>query len=436
MFINSDSEANDKSADPISPELLPRTSAVTDSGELSIGGVMVSEMVQNFGTPLFIYDEEHLRQNIAEAKASFPGGTAYASKAFLCKAMAELISEYGVNIDVSSMGEMYIALHSGIPAGNIVLHGNNKSLDEINFAVRNGIKIIVDSFDEINNLESLLADAKLKCRVLIRVTPGVEAHTHEFIKTGHEDSKFGFPLGEDMATLAIERLRSIPGVDLLGLHNHIGSQIFELQPYAEAMAVVAPMVQKYDFSELCVGGGLGVAYMANEHAPSISQWADLVMRAAQDVGIAKDVSITSEPGRSIVAQAAITCYRVGTIKRVPQVRTYLAVDGGMSDNPRPVLYGSGYEVFLPSDIRAERQARVRVVGKHCESGDILVANATVPDSVKVGDIIATPVTGAYGYSMASHYNRLQRPAVVFVRDNDVRLVCRRESLEDLLRFDV
>jgi diaminopimelate decarboxylase len=160
------------------------------------------------------------------------------------------------------------------------------------------------------------------------------------------------------------------------------------------------------------------------------------MQAAQDVGIAKDVSITSEPGRSIVAQAAITCYRVGTIKRVPQVRTYLAVDGGMSDNPRPVLYGSGYEVFLPSDIRAERQARVRVVGKHCESGDILVANATVPDSVKVGDIIATPVTGAYGYSMASHYNRLQRPAVVFVRDNDARLVCRRESLEDLLRFDV
>jgi len=436
MSPNLNCEPNGKTAKPISPDLLPKTAEINSSGELSIGGVLVSDMAKEFSTPLFIYDEEHLRQNISEAKTSFPAGVAYASKAFLCRAMAELIDEYSINIDVASMGEMHIALNAGIGKDRIVLHGNNKSFDEINFAVQNGIKIVVDSFDEIKILASLSSGLKSRCQVLIRITPGVEAHTHEFIKTGHEDSKFGFPLTDAIADKAIQQLAGISHLDLVGIHNHIGSQIFELDSFAEAMSITAPIVQKYDFSELCIGGGLGVAYLSDEQAPSISKWAEMVMAASRQAGIANKVSITAEPGRSIVAQTAITCYTVGTIKKIPQVRTYLAVDGGMSDNPRPVLYGSGYEVFLVSRANADRPEVVRVVGKHCESGDVLVANANIPAGVKVGDVIATPVTGAYGYSMASHYNRLLRPAVVFVRNGDARLVCRRESLDDLLRFDV
>lgn len=421
---------------PISLKLLPSTSFINDGGELFIGDVAVTDMAAEFGTPLFIYDEENLRHNISEAKAAFPAGVAYASKAFLCKAMAELVAEYGINMDVSSLGEMYIALGSGVPAENIVLHGNNKSVLEMKFAVENGIKIVIDSFDEINLLHDVTSGLKKKCRALLRVTPGVEAHTHEFVKTGHEDSKFGFPLADSVAHRAIEQLFRLGHVELLGLHSHIGSQIFELSPYVETMEIMAPIFNRYSFSELCIGGGLGVPYLGNEYAPSVSEWAKAALQAAEQAGIAKDVAITAEPGRSIVAATAITCYTVGSIKEIPQVRTYLAVDGGMSDNPRPILYGSGYEVFLPSRADAFREKAVRVVGKHCESGDILVSGGFIPVDTEVGEIIATPVTGAYGYSMASHYNRLLRPAVVFVRDGNPRLVCRRESLEDLLRFDV
>ncbi|MCL5047667.1 MAG: diaminopimelate decarboxylase [Firmicutes bacterium] len=432
----SDFETTDFLTAPISARLLPSTSFIDDNGKLFIGSVAVSEIVKEFGTPLFIYDEENLRQNILEAKAAFSSGVAYASKAFLCKAMAALVAEYGINIDVSSLGEMYIAMESGVPGENIVLHGNNKSYAEIVFAVENGIKTVIDSSDEINLVHAVTSNLKKKCRALIRVTPGVEAHTHEFIKTGHEDSKFGFPLADSVARSAIEELRDDVYVDLIGVHSHIGSQIFELPPYAEAMAILAPIISEYGFSELCIGGGLGVPYLGNEYAPSISEWAQAAMTAAEQAGISKEVAVTAEPGRSIVARTAITCYTVGSIKDIPQVRTYLAVDGGMSDNPRPILYGSGYEVFLPSRANAVREKAVRVVGKHCESGDILVSNGFIPFDTRVGDTIATPVTGAYGYSMASHYNRLQRPAVVFVRDGNAKLVCRRESLEDLLRFDM
>ncbi len=294
-------------------------------------------------------------------------------------------------------------------------------------------RIVVDSFDELDRLDALhAADGRVPA-VLLRITPGIEAHTHEFVRTGQIDSKFGFGLAGGDAEQAIERARNTPSVDLVGLHMHIGSQVFVADFFHEAVAVVAPLVREHDLPELSVGGGLGVAYVEGESAPTITEWAKAVQAAWRAVGV--QGRITAEPGRSIVAQAAVTLYTVGTVKDIPGIRTYVSVDGGMSDNPRPVLYGSGYEAFLPRAVSAPRPRTVTVVGKHCESGDTLVRDAQVPDDTVVGDILATPVTGAYGHSMGSNYNKVPRPAVVFVADGVARQVVRRESLDDLLRND-
>jgi diaminopimelate decarboxylase len=273
-------------------------------------------------------------------------------------------------------------------------------------------------------------------RVLIRVTPGVEAHTHEYVMTGQEDSKFGFSVASGAAAEAVERLRKLPGLELVGVHAHIGSQIFRLDSFEKEVEVLAGFFVPLGLPELVIGGGLGVAYVEGEDAPTLMQWAGHVREACATSGIPDDVRITAEPGRSIVAAAAITVYRVGTIKDLPGIRTYVAVDGGMSDNPRPVLYGSGYEAFLPRAADAERPRTVTIVGKHCESGDVIVRDARVPADLEVGDLLATPVTGAYGHSMASNYNKVPRPPVVFVRDGAARVVVRRETYDDLLRLDV
>jgi diaminopimelate decarboxylase len=253
--------------------------------------------------------------------------------------------------------------------------------------------------------------------------------------TGQEDSKFGFSVASGAAVAALERLRSIPGLVVDGVHAHIGSQIFLLDAFVEEVAVLAPFLVEQGLSELSIGGGLGVAYLNDESAPSITAWAGAVKAAFRSAGFPDDIEIGAEPGRSIVAAAAITCYRVGTIKELPGIRTYVAVDGGMSDNPRPVLYGSGYEAFVPTRATSGRPRAVRVVGKHCESGDVLVADARVPEDLGVGDLLVTPVTGAYGYAMASNYNRLGRPPVVFVNDGVATLALRREEREDLLRLE-
>ncbi|HLT70430.1 MAG TPA: diaminopimelate decarboxylase, partial [Acidimicrobiales bacterium] len=271
-------------------------------------------------------------------------------------------------------------------------------------------------------------------RVLLRATPGVEAHTHEFVQTGQIDSKFGFGVASGDLDRAVERVASSPAADLVGVHLHIGSQIFVADFFRQAIAVVAPWVRDLDLPELSIGGGLGVPYVVGEEAPTISEWGRVVQDACLEAGIRSRV--TAEPGRAIAARAAVTLYTVGTIKDIPGVRTYVAVDGGMSDNPRPVLYGSGYEAFLPRAVSAPRPRVVTVVGKHCESGDLLVRDAHVPADLRVGDVLATPVTGAYGHSMGSNYNKVPRPAVVFVRGGDARLVVRRETLDDLLRLDV
>ncbi|MEY2469646.1 MAG: diaminopimelate decarboxylase [Actinomycetota bacterium] len=421
---------------PLPRNLLSANASVDAVGRLQIAGLDALDLASEFGTPLFVYDEEDMRNRARTAVEAFGDCVAYASKAFLCRAMARLVHEEGMCIDVSTAGEMHVALSAGVPASRLVLHGNNKSGPELARALDDGVgRIIVDSFDEIDRLAALLAErSTARPRVLIRVTPGIEAHTHEFVKTGQEDSKFGFSLASGAAADAIERLRAL-SVDLVGLHAHIGSQIFRTVGFEEEVKVLADLVIATGVEELCIGGGLGVAYVEHEEGPTISQWGATVKAAAAAAGIPADVRITAEPGRSIVAPAAVTMYTAGTIKELPGIRTYVAVDGGMSDNPRPVLYGSGYETFLPRAVDADRDLTVTLVGKHCESGDVIVRDARLPTDLVVGDVIATPVTGAYGYSMASNYNKVPRPPVVFVRDGNARVVVRRETLDDLLTLD-
>lgn len=415
--------------------LLPDSAEIGPNGDLHIGGCDVVELADRYGTPLFIYDEAQLRARCREAVEAFGDGVAYATKAFLCRAMARLAHEEGMHLDVASGGELTVALQAGVPGERIVLHGNNKSDDELIVARRVGVgRIVVDSFDELDRLERLHATDGLVPQVLLRVTPGVEAHTHEFVMTGQDDSKFGFGLKVGDAARAVERARASSAVELLGLHAHIGSQVFVAGFFEQAVEALAPFVRECDLPELSIGGGIGVAYVEGEEAPSIAEWGAVVRRACEASGITARVS--AEPGRAIAAAAAITVYRVGTIKEVPGIRTFVACDGGFIDNPRPALYGSGYETFLPRAVEADRTEVVRLVGKHCESGDVLVPEAKVPPGLVVGDLIATPVTGAYGRSMGSNYNLLARPAVVFVSDGQARVVIRRESTDDLLATDV
>ncbi len=428
--------------EPLARRLLPDTAEVDARGRLSVGGVDLCDLAGELGTPLFVYDEAHLRSRCREAVAVWGDGVAYATKAFLCQAMARLAHEEGMCLDVSTGGELHVALTAGVPAGRLVLHGNNKSDAELYRAVVAGVgRIVVDSFDEIDRLARVLAEEpgrlpeRARQRVLVRVTPGVEAHTHEFVRTGQDDSKFGFGLASGAAAEAVARLQHTAGVELVGVHAHIGSQVFRMASFAEAVDVLAGFFIPLDLPELCVGGGLGVAYVAGEPSPTMAEWADSVRSACRRAGLPEGVRVTAEPGRAVAATAGMTLYRVGTVKELPGIRSYVAVDGGMSDNPRPVLYGSGYEAFLPRCADAPRPRAVRVVGKHCESGDIIVADGRVPAGLQVGDVLATPVTGAYGYSMASTYNRVPRPPVAFVAGGHSRLVIRRETEDDLLRLD-
>ena len=421
---------------PVPWHLLPENSSIGSHGQLVIAGCDTLDLAAEFGTPVFAYDEEHLRARCREAVASFGSRAVYATKAFLCTAMARLVYEEGMGLDVATGGELHVALAAGVPGERLTMHGNNKSVHELELAIDAGVgHIVVDSFDELDRLERLTATASGdRVQILLRVTPGVEAHTHEFIATGQDDSKFGFTVSTGVAARAVERAGAIAGLDLVGFHAHIRSQVFRAESFAEALAVVGDFAQPFGLPELVIGGGLGVAYVEGEEAPAISQWSKILLDAASAAGITASLGI--EPGRSIAAAAAVTIYTIGTIKELSGIRTYVAVDGGMSDNPRPVLYGSGYEAFLPREVAAARPRAARVVGKHCESGDLLVREAHVPADVTVGDLLATPVTGAYGHSMGSNYNKVLRPPVVFCRDGDARLVVRRETYDDLLSTDL
>ena len=417
-------------SEPVSRLLLPDNHHMS-KGRLSIGGCDLIDLAGAFGTPLFVYDEEHLRDRCRQAVEAFGAGVSYAAKAFLCVAMARLAHSEGMGIDVATGGELHVALAAGVPADRLVLHGNNKSMGELRDGVEAGVgRIVVDSFDELDRLDALHSETGARPRVLLRFTPGVEAHTHTYLVTGGDDSKFGFTVSTGAAAAAMERARSSASVEVAGVHSHIGSQVFEASSFTRAVTVIAEAAAPYDVEEISVGGGLGVPYVAGESAPTIAEWGAAVRDACRSAGVT--ARVTAEPGRSIVAAAAVTLYTVGTIKRIPGVRNYVAVDGGMSDNPRTMLYGSGYEAFLPRATDAPRELTASVVGKHCESGDMLVRDAAVPSDIAVGDILATPVTGAYGHSMGSNYNKVPRPAVVFVAGGEARLVVRRETYDDLL----
>ncbi|MEM9133372.1 MAG: diaminopimelate decarboxylase [Actinomycetota bacterium] len=427
---------------PVPWSLLPDNASVGGDGQLVIGGCDTLDLVAEFGTPVFVYDEDHLRSRCREAVEAFGDHAVYASKAFLCKAMAKLAAEEGLGIDVATGGELHVCLAAGVDPARLTFHGNNKSVAELRTGLSVGVgRLVVDSFDELDRLDHLAAtEPELfegdggRPQVLLRITPGIKAETHAYIATGQDDSKFGFTVSTGVAHQAVERARAADAYDLVGIHAHIGSQVFRVDSFANAVAALGAFANPLGLDELIVGGGLGVAYVEGEEAATITQWSRLIQKAAAEAGITATVGI--EPGRSIAAAAAVTLYTVGTVKDLPGIRTYVAVDGGMSDNPRPVLYGSGYETFLARSVLADRTETVRVVGKHCESGDLLVREGGVPADVAVGDILATPVTGAYGHSMGSNYNKILRPPVVFVSNGDARLVVRRETPEDLLATDV
>lgn len=422
----------------VSSRLLPLTWTATEQGRLMVGGCDVVDLAEQYGTPLYVYDEWTLRQRCQQAVYAFGNTVAYASKAFLCGAMAKLAHEEGLAIDVASAGELFLALRAGVPADRIVFHGNNKSTQELTYALQQKVgRIVVDSLNELERLKRLSGFGYGKPKVLIRVTPGVDAHTHEFIATGHEDVKFGLSIASGAATEAVIRARrDDSGVVLVGIHAHIGSQVTEASSFAKLVQVMATFFLPLGLPELVIGGGLGVPYVNGDMAPTMNEWGDVVRRAKDEAGISASVHVGVEPGRAIVAQAGMTLYRVGTVKDLPDIRTYVAVDGGMSDNLRPMLYGAKYEAFLPRCVGVERPKPIRLVGKHCESGDVLIEDAWVPEDLKVGDVLAMPMTGAYGHAMANNYNRIPKPAVVFVADGKSRLVVRRETYEDLIHLDV
>jgi diaminopimelate decarboxylase len=434
---------------PLDLALLPRTASVDASGRLAIDGVDLETLAREHGTPLYVYSETELRARAAEYRAAFgPDAVSYAGKAFLCVAMARLVAEEGLHLDVATGGELQIALHAGFPAARIVFHGNNKSPAELQLALDAGVgRIVADSFDELDRIEALVAAGAATPRVLVRVTPGVEAHTHEYIATGADDSKFGFTVSNGSARDAALRVAKSNAMELAGFHCHIGSQILVLESFARAAAVVAELAADVmratgaPVPEINLGGGLGVPYIADEvDAPSIADFGRETRAnfadACASFGLDPVPALTVEAGRSIAGPAGVTLYTIGTIKEIPGVRTYVAVDGGMSDNPRPATYGAAYEAAIPARITAARALVATVAGKHCEQGDLLVRDAHLPADVAVGDVLVTPVTGAYGHSMASNYNAVPRPGVVFVREGQARVVVRRETFADLVARDV
>ncbi|MGH2938979.1 MAG: diaminopimelate decarboxylase [Solirubrobacterales bacterium] len=417
--------------------MLPIGSRVNEQGRLEVGGCDIVELVEGHGTPAYIYAEDDLRARARAYREAFErrgvdGEVLFASKAFPATAAYKLFAEEGLSVDVASGGELHIALAAGFDPARIHMHGNNKSDEEILMAARAGIgHLILDSFDEIERAERLL-DEPMK--VLIRVTPGVKPSTHDFITTGQLDSKFGFGAGDASgAAQAIERVLASDKLELVGLHSHIGSQIFELEPYRLAIAALGELAGDW-CKVVDVGGGLGVAYTEEDRPPAIDDYVGTKVAGVREV-FGDEVRMMIEPGRSLVANAGVTAYRVGTVKEIPGVRTYLAVDGGMSDNLRPMLYGSRYEALIADRAAAEPDTTVTVAGMHCESGDVLVRDARLAAPV-VGDVLVTPATGAYGHAMASNYNGVARPPVIFCRDGAARVVVRRETFDDLTTRDV
>lgn len=391
------------------------------------------DLSEKSGTPVFVYDQDGLRSRMREAYAIFGDGVAYATKAFLCKAMAQLAFQEKLSLDVASSGEYFTCREAGVPADRLVLHGNNKTEREVAVAIDEGVQwLVIDGFGDLDLVSRVATRMRKRVRVLIRVNPGVEVHTHRFNRTGNRRSKFGLPMWTGDADTALADLRRHDWLDLMGVHMHVGSLVFSTDTFVSALKVMAEFVRGVDLPVFVVGGGLGVRYLNSDVAPTLREWADAILNFCNMRGISSKV--LAEPGRALVAPTAVTLYTVGRLETKGE-DTYVAVDGGMSDNPRPLLYNSGYELFLVRETTARRSLRVTMVGSHCESGDTLVHDGGLPLSTQVGDVIATPVTGAYGYSMASNYNKMARPPVIFVAGGDAKVVIRRETYSDLLACD-
>jgi diaminopimelate decarboxylase len=424
--------------------LLPLTAKVNGHDRLEIGGCDITELTKTYGTSLYILDEVTLRTACQQYRDAFrqhyPGESLviYASKAWNCLAVCAIVHSEGLGIDVVSAGELYTATQAGFTGDKIYVHGNNKSIEELQMSIDQNATIVVDSWSELRTLADLSQAQPIK--IMVRLTPGIECHTHEYIKTGRIDSKFGFDPNDTESVF--EFISQHPGLNFLGLHAHIGSQIFELQPHADLGPVMVNWLtkaQKYGLSiaQLDIGGGLGIRYTEQDDPPSIDAWAKTVCQsvvaACEAEGIPLPLLI-SEPGRSLIGSACVTAYTIGGHKVIPGIRTYMTIDGGMSDNPRPITYQSVYRAMVANRMSAPMSETVTIAGKHCESGDVLIKDAQIAKA-EPGDILVVPDTGAYNYSMSSNYNRIARPAAVLVRDGLASLILERESLDDLLRHD-
>jgi diaminopimelate decarboxylase len=439
MSFDRSQSSSATAADPIAASpVYPAGSRVNERGHLEIAGCDLVELADRFGTPAYIYSEDDIRGRARKYMRSFEERTdafevIYASKALPATAAYRVIREEGLSVDVASGGELHMALAAGFDPARIHLHGNNKTEAELRYAFEAGVgHLILDSFDEIERAEWLLERPQ---RVLIRVTPGIKPSTHDYVQTGQLDSKFGFGLADRLAERAVEQVRESAHLQLVGLHAHIGSQIFELEPYVKAIEVIADFCDAVDLRPelLNVGGGLGIAYLDTDEPPEIDDYVEVKVagvRRAFDPA----PRILVEPGRSLVGNAGVTAYRVGTVKEIPGVRTYVAVDGGMSDNLRPMLYGARYEAVVADRAGETPDALATIAGMHCESGDVLVRDTELA-APAVGDVLVTPATGAYGYAMANNYNGVPRPPVIFCRDGEARVVVRRETWDDLLARD-
>ncbi|MBZ4320273.1 diaminopimelate decarboxylase [Streptomyces huiliensis] len=430
------------------PGVWSRTVSRNEDGVVTVGGLDVKRLAEEFGTPAYFLDEDDFRARCRAWREAFgpDADVFYAGKAFLSRAVVRWLTEEGLNLDVCSGGELATALDAGMPADRIALHGNNKSVEEITRAVEAGVgRIVVDSFQEIARVAHIAQRAGKRQRVQIRVTVGVEAHTHEFIATAHEDQKFGLPLAGGLAAEAVRRALKLDGLELIGIHSHIGSQIFDTSGFEVAAHRVVGLLREIrdehgvELPEIDLGGGLGIAYTPDDDPREPHEIATalraIVERECAAAGLAAP-RLSVEPGRAIVGPTAFTLYEVGTVKELPGLRTYVSVDGGMSDNIRTALYDADYSVALVSRTSTAAPMLSRVVGKHCESGDIVVRDAFLPADVAPGDLLAVPATGAYCRSMASNYNHALRPPVVAVKDGAARVIVRRETEEDLLRLDV
>jgi diaminopimelate decarboxylase len=434
----------------LTPKLWSSTTRREDDGVVSVGGVRLTDIAEQVGTPVYVIDEDDFRQRAQAWRDAFSGWTVYyAGKSFLCGTIAKWVAQEDLSLDVCSLGELTVALRAGFDPARIGMHGNNKSEAELRLALEHGVgRIIVDSSDEITRLERLCEELGATANVMVRVTTGVEAHTHEYIATAHEDQKFGFSINGGQALVGLFRCHHSPRLNLLGVHSHIGSQIFDTNGFEVAARRTLKLFAQFreatglELAELDLGGGFGIAYTKEDDPASAAELAsglrDIVTHECRAFGLAVP-AISIEPGRAIVGPSGLALYRVGTVKPVDVggglSRRYLSVDGGMSDNIRPALYAAEYSAALASRTSAAEPVVSRVVGVHCEGGDILVRDEFLPGDVRIGDLLAVPASGAYSRSMASNYNHTPRPPVVSVRDGDVRTMLRRETLDDVLALD-